>query len=547
MVTRKIINLIGLILLFTSCVHEDNLKTALDSMTIDGLKAKMAVLASDEFEGRAPATPGEQKTISWLADQFSLEGLKPANNGSYFQEVSMIKITADTSMTLDIQGSKGGYKLGYRKDFIGNASQTSDLIKAENSELIFVGYGVNSPENSWNDYEGLNVKGKTVVMLVNDPGYSISDTTLFEGRTMTYYGRWTYKFEEAARQGATAALVIHETDPAGYPWAVVQNSWSGPQCSLTDDPLLKSELQFKGWITDDVADKLFNNAGLDLRELKAAASRRGFKPVDLKQKVSFAYKNKVEYVKSNNVAAILPGTVRPDEYVIYTAHWDHLGINPVFKGDSILNGAVDNASGVATLLEMAGAFVHAKPERSVVFLSVTGEEQGLLGSEYYANHPLFPLAKTAGVINMDAMNIFGKTKDMTITGLGNSQLDSFAIAVLKRHGRYAIPDPKPEKGGYFRSDHFSFAKAGVPSISLAMGVDNIEHGKEWGLETSENWIRNNYHKPSDNYEPEKWNFDGFLEDVKVYFETGYDLSMSRKFPEWRKDFSFKYLRDNMMK
>lgn len=533
---------------FTGCkVDNKNLNAGLSSITTDGLKKQLSVIASDDFQGRGPSTIGEQRTISYLADQFKAEGLKPGNNGSYFQEVSLIKLTADTLMTVGISGGKKGLSLKYHRDFIGNSAQASDSIEIDNSDIIFVGYGVNSPEDKWNDYEGLDVKGKTALIMVNDPGYSISDSTLFSGKAMTYYGRWTYKYEEAARQGAKAAIIIHETDAAGYPWAVVQNSWSGPQFSLEDNEFLKSGLQVKSWITTDAAKKIFEASGLDYNELRLSASKRGFKPVDMKLKASIHFKNKVEHTKSNNVIALLPGTDKPDEYIIYTAHWDHFGVNSAFKGDSILNGAVDNGTGTAALVEIARGFINAKPNRSIIFLSVTCEEQGLLGSEYYAHHPLFPLEKTVGVINMDALNIFGRTKDMTIVGYGNSQLDSYAVAVLKKYGRYAIPDPTPEKGGYFRSDHFSFAKVGVPSLDLSDGVDNVEHGKEWGLARHEKWINENYHKPSDNYEPDKWDFDGLLEDVKVYFETGYDLSTTDAFPEWSPGFPFKSLRDKMMK
>ena len=389
---------------------------------------------------------------------------------------------------------------------------------------------------------------KTVVILVNDPGYANPDNGLFKGKTMTYYGRWTYKYEEAARQGAKAVVIIHETGAAGYPWAVVQNSWSGPQFHLAGDELSKSDLQLQSWITTDSAHKLFESAGLDYDRLTSSASRPGFVPVDMKLQLSVHFKNTVDYTESNNVAALLPGKDRADEYVIYTAHWDHFGVNRSFKGDSILNGAVDNATGTAALIEIAKAFTElpVKQDRSILFLSVTCEEQGLLGSKYYAENPIFPLKKTAGVINMDALNIFGKTKDMTITGMGDSQLDEFAENVLKKYGRYASPDPTPEKGGYFRSDHFSFARAGVPSLCLSEGVDNIEHGKEWGLAQLEKWTMENYHKPSDNYEPGKWNFEGMIDDIRIYFETGYDLSISKEFPVWSAGSPYKQIRDKMM-
>jgi Zn-dependent M28 family amino/carboxypeptidase len=534
----------------SGCNTEDRtIRPALESITVDDMKTYISTLASDDFLGRAPATAGEEKTISYLAAQFKAAGLEPASNGSYFQEISLVKLTADPSMKLNISGGKGKISLAFSDDFIGGTAQTSELIKIDNSDMVFVGYGINSPENNWNDYEGTDVKGKTVVMLVNDPGYATSDSTLFNGKAMTYFGRWTYKYEEAARQGAEAAIIIHETGAAAYPWAVVQNSWSGPQFYLTGNDLAASGLQFKGWVTTEAAKRIFESARIDYDRLTKAASARGFRAVSMNLKTSLQFRNKVEYTKSNNVAALWPGSDRPDEYVIYTAHWDHFGVNNTFKGDTVLNGAVDNATGTAALLEIAKAFttLRERQDRSVLFLAVTCEEQGLLGSEYYAGHPLFPLAKTAGVINMDALNIFGKTKDMTIVGYGYSQLDKYAIDVLKRHGRYASPDPTPEKGGYFRSDHFSFAKAGVPSLDLSNGVDNIEHGKEWGLAQAEKWTMENYHKPSDNYEPDKWNFDGLLDDVKVYFEVGYDISVSDEFPDWNPGVPFKSLRDKMMK
>ncbi len=533
----------------SSCKDEyRGVKTAIDSITADGLKKHISIIASDDFRGRAPATTGEKKTIAYLSEQFKDLGLKPANNGSYFQEVPLVKITADQSMNLEITGAKNKLNLKYSDDFIGNTSMTSDIIKIDTSDIIFVGYGINAPEYSWNDYAGLDVKGKTVLMLVNDPGYATGDTTLFTGKAMTYYGRWTYKYEEAAREGARAAIIIHETGAAAYPWAVVQNSFSGSQFYLEDNSLSGSDLQFKAWVTTDAAKRIFDAAGLDYDQSLLAAAKRGFKAVDMKLNASVYFKNKVEFTKSNNVAALWNGKDRPDEYIIYTAHWDHFGVNAAIKGDSIFNGAVDNATGTAALLEIAKAFTSLpeRQHRSILFLSVTAEEQGLLGSEYYVKHPLFPLAKTVCDINMDALNIFGKTKDMTITGKGYSQLDNYVVDVLKKNGRYARPDPSPEKGGYFRSDHFSFAKAGVPSLDLSEGVDNVEHGREWGMDQENKWTMENYHKPSDNYEPDKWDFNGMIDDLRVYFEVGFDLSVSKEFPNWAPGSPFKPLRDKMM-
>jgi Zn-dependent M28 family amino/carboxypeptidase len=539
-----------LLLFFVSCnVEKNSIEPALQSITADGMKSRIAVLASDDFLGRAPATVGEVKTINYLEQQFKALGLKPANKDSFFQEVSLVKITADHPSDLDITGGKQKISLKFSDEYVGGTPQKSDDIKLENSDIIFIGYGINSPENNWNDYKGLDVKGKTVLMLVNDPGYATGDTSLFTGKAMTIYGRWTYKFEEAAREGAKAAIIIHETGAAAYPWGVVQNSWTGTQFYLVKNDLSKSELLLQSWVTTDAAKKIFESAGLDYDKVTASAAKRGFTPINMNLKASVHFKNRVEYTKSNNVVALWPGTDQADEYVIYSSHWDHFGVNPAFKGDSILNGAVDNATGTAALLQIAEAFTKLpkKQNRSMLFLAVTCEEQGLLGSKYYAENPLFPLNKTVADINMDGLNITGRTKDMTIIGLGNSSLDDYAIKVLKQQGRYANPDPTPEKGSYFRSDHFSFAKVGVPSLYVSKGFDDVEHGKQWGLEESEKWIVNNYHKPSDNYEPDKWKFDGMIEDIKAYFEIGYDLSITKDFPTWSASSPFRSAREAMMK
>jgi len=539
-----------MILISSSCNREERiLKPALGSITEDDMKARISVLASDEFMGRAPATAGEEKTISYLEEQFRKTGLEPANGTSYFQEVPLIAITPDPSMKLVITGGKNRLDLNFADDFVGYTCQTGNDITIENSEIIFVGYGINAPEYGWNDYKGLDVRGKTVLMLVNDPGYATGDSTLFTGKAMTIYGRWTCKYEEAARQGAVAAIIIHETGAAAYPWDVVRNSWSGRQFHLAGNEISKSDLRLQSWITTESAKKLFESAGVDYNDITSSAAKRGFRPVKMKLKASAGWKNKVVYTKSVNVAALWPGSDRKDEYVIYTAHWDHFGVNPTIKGDSIFNGALDNATGTAALIEIAEAFVSLpeKQKRSVLFLAVTCEEHGLLGSMFYAENPLFPLNKTAAVINIDAVNIFGKTRDMRIVGYGNSRLDDYAESVLEKYNRYAIPDPEPEKGGYFRSDHLSFALAGVPSLYLSGGIDNIEFGKEWALAESEKWLIANYHKPGDNYEPDKWKFDGMIDDIKVYFEVGYDLSNTDTFPEWNPGTPYFSVRENMMK
>ncbi len=537
------------IFVFVSCNLENKeIKLALESITIDDMKSRISVLASDEFMGRAPATIGEEKTINYLEQQFKDLGLKPANGDSYFQEVSLVKHAPDTSMRLNIKGGEEAFNLVFSDDFIGFTPQIGELVKVDNSDIIFVGYGINAPEHNWNDYEGIDVKGKTVLMLVNDPGYATLDSTLFNGKSMTIYGRWTYKYAEAARQGASAAIIIHETGAAAYPWAVVQSSWSGSQFYLVGDELSKSNLKLQSWVTTEIAQKLFESAGMDYDQITTSAAKRGFSPIKMNLKASTSIKNDVEYTISNNVAAVWPGTIQSDEYIIYTAHWDHFGVNSDYEGDTILNGALDNATGTAAIIDIAEAFTKlpTKQNRSILFLAVTSEEQGLLGSKFYARNPLFPLSKTVGAINIDAVNIFGRTKDMTIIGLGTSGLDDYALTVLDKYGRYAEPDPTPEKGSYFRSDHFSFAEVGVPSLYLAHGIDNVEHGKEWGLAEIEKWIMANYHKPSDNYEPDIWNFDGMIEDVKIYFEVGYNMSMTNEFPEWNSELPFKLLRDKMM-
>jgi Zn-dependent M28 family amino/carboxypeptidase len=540
--------LIAMVYALAGCQNKkQDIEPSLASITEDDLKNEISVLASDDFKGRFPATTGEEKTINYLAGQFREIGLEPANNGSYFQEVPLVRITPENKMNLDITGGKTLLSLKYKDEFIGSTSMITDQVTLDKSDIIFIGYGINAPEYSWNDYEGIDVKGKTVLMLVNDPGYATADTSLFTGKAMTYYGRWTYKYDEAAREGAAAAIIIHETGAAGYPWTVVQNSFSGPQFYL-DQENQDHKLQLRGWITTEAAQKIFKLAGLDYDQVLMKSAERGFKPFEMHLGASVQFSNTIKHTKSNNVAALWPGTDQSDEYIIYTAHWDHLGVNPSLEGDSIFNGAVDNATGTAALLEIARAYTKLpeRQNRSILFLSVTAEEQGLLGSQYYVDHPLFPLNKTVCDINMDALNIFGKTNDMTIVGFGYSQLDDYVENVLRKYGRYARPDPEPEKGGYFRSDHFSFAKVGVPALDLSAGVDNIEHGMEWGIAQRDKWTMENYHKPSDNYEPDKWDFVGMIADIKVYFEVGYSLSISKEFPDWTTGNPFKPLRDKMM-
>lgn len=542
------ITLISIVFVFSSCGNKGQVNsTNQNKINVDELKSWISVLASDDFQGRFPGTIGEEKTVTYLEEQFKMVGAKPGNGQSYYQDVPLLQITSDQIMKLKLQGAKENLTLNFSDDFIGGTPQPVEQIDIANTDLVFVGFGINAPEYNWNDYAGVDVKGKIVLALVNDPGFY--DSTLFKGKNMTYYGRWIYKYEEAARQGAAGVVLIHETKAASYPWGVVQNSWAGTRFYIADNIVTKSGLKLQSWVTNESAHKIFRIAGLDYdREIKAATTL-GFKSVDLKLNTSINFKNAVKYVKSKNVVALIPGTDLADEYIIYTAHWDHFGINPKFKGDSILNGALDNATGTAALIELAKIFskMENKPKRSILFMAVTCEEQGLLGSQFYAENPIFPLNKTVAVINMDALNIFGRNRDMTIAGYGYSELDDYAIEVLKGQNRYAVPDQNPSSGGYYRSDHFSFSKVGVPSINLSSGVDNIEHGIQWSKENRHKWTSENYHKPSDNYEPNVWKFDGLAEDMEVYFELGYKLSNTNKFPNWREGVAFKAKRDEMMK
>jgi Zn-dependent M28 family amino/carboxypeptidase len=535
------------ILGFFGCAPESEearLKPALESITAEDLSGDTKILASDEFEGRAPASPGETKTINFLRDEFEKLGVQPGNGASFFQEIPMVVSTPDASSGLHIKGGKKPIDLTSDEEFVAFTLRVAEEVTLADSEVIFAGYGIIAPEYDWNDYQGLDVQGKTVVVLVNDPGYATGDPALFTGRAMTYYGRWTYKYEEAARQGASGVFIVHETGPAAYPWSVVQTGRTGPQFNLISADNNMSRCAVEGWLHLEAARKIFSSAGLDYDRAKVAAAKRGFKAIPLGLKASLALKNSLKKVASNNVIAVLPGSKRPDEVVIYMAHWDHFGRNPALQGDQIFNGALDNATGTAALLELAGAFrkLRRPPDRSVVFLAVTGEEQGLIGSAYYAAHPVYPPVQTAAVINMDALNIYGPMKDITVVGYGLSGLDRYIEAAAKEAGRTVNPDPTPEKGSYFRSDHFPFAKQGIPAVYPSGGTDNVEHGREWTLAEREKWIAENYHKPSDEFDPD-WDLSGAIDDLRLLFKVGYRLAMDTAFPNWKEGTAYKAKRD----
>lgn len=514
------------------------------AISVGTLKEVTKTLASDTFEGRAPTTAGEDKTIGYVAGRFAAAGLQPANKGSWFQDVPMVRMTVNPQTSLKITGGKGPLDIAYKSDLVISSYRIVPNTEIKDSDVVFVGYGINAPEKGWNDYKGVNVKGKTVVILVNDPDYEAKDLKgSFGGRAMTYYGRWTYKYEEAARQGAAAAIIVHDTYPAAYPWGVVVSSWTGAQIHMDAADNHMNETQANGWISNEAAKKLMASAGKDLAQLSAAAKKKGFKAVPLGLKASLSFETEIKHLVSKNVVGILPGKSRPDEYVLYSAHWDHLGICEPVNGDNICNGALDNATGTAGLIALAEAYAKAGPaERSVIFLSVTAEESGLLGSEYYAANPIFPLAKTVGGINMDGLNVAGRTKDVTVIGGGKSELEPILDQFAKAQGRLVEPEASPEKGSFYRSDHFSLAKLGVPMIYFDSGEDFVNGGKAAGAAASEDYTTNRYHKPQDEYRDD-WVWDGAVEDLTLNYQIGRALADGNAWPNWYPTAEFRAARD----
>ncbi len=503
------------------------------------------VLASDSFEGRKPFTPGEDKTIHYLETQFKQLGLQPGNGNSFFQDVPMVEIGSHPAGPLVLKGKTGSVRFNYLDDYVAATRHVQNQVSINNSGLVFAGYGIVAPEYNWNDYAGLDVKGKTVIVMVNDPGFR--DSTLFKGKTMTYYGRWTYKYEEAARQGAAGIIIIHEDKPASYGWSVVRSGWSKSKLYLQAEDDNMSRAIVEGWITLDAAKKMFSLAGLP-DSLMQQAGRKGFKPVDLGLTTSLVINNSIKKSTSHNVLALLPGTERKDEYIIYSAHWDHLGKGEPVNGDSIYNGAADNASGTAALLELAGAFskLKKKPARSILFVAVTAEEQGLLGSEYYTTHPVVPVNKTVADINMDVLHPFGRMKDIVVVGYGQSELDAYAQkAADKQEHRIIRPEPDPSGGWYFRSDHFNFAKVGIPALYIENGSQSRAHGEAWGEEQKKEYNDKRYHAPADQYDA-SWDMSGIVEDAQLLFDVGYALSNESTFPGWKQGSEFKAIREKSM-
>src|SRR5579885_1074371 len=531
------------------------LKPALDSITADDILKHIKTLSSDEFEGRGPGTKGEELSVAYITDQFKKFGLKPGNpDGTYVQKVPLMGFTSQPQFSVSVGGKQLSYN--FPDDYVAVSRHFDPQVDVSDSDIVFVGYGVVAPEYGWDDYKGVDVKGKTIVMLVNDPAVpdpndpSKLDPNMFKGDAMTYYGRWTYKYEIAAQKGAAAAIIVHETGPAGYPFEVVKGSWGRENFDTQNANRNADRAKAEAWLTLDKAKELFSAAGQDFDALKKAAVSKDFKPVALGAKATFHINNTLRPIESQNVVAKLEGSdpKLTDEYVVFTAHWDHLGMDPNLPGDKIYNGAIDNASGVATLLEWAEAFtkLQTPPKRSVLFLAVTAEEKGLLGSKYYAEHPLYPLDKTLADINIDGINQWGRTKDLTIIGLGNSTLDDVARDVAAVQGRTLSPDPDPGKGSFYRSDHFEFAKQGVPALDPESGTEYIGKPSNYGKQKRDEYTANDYHMSSDEVKPD-WDLSGAVEDAQLLFVVGYDVAQADKYPEWKPGTEFKAKRDAMMK
>lgn len=525
--------------------------SALPDVTVPALSEKTMQdvtreLSLDAYEGRAPGSIGEEKTVAYLISKFKAAGLEPGNNGSWTQDVPLIEITAKNVSPLRIADRNGkAMSFAYGSDYVIGSYRETPKTDIKQSDMVFVGHGIVAPEKGWNDYASVDVRGKTVVVMVNDPDFENEGLDgPFGGKAMTYYGRWTYKYEEAARQGAAAVLIIHDTAPAAYGWNVVNSSWTGTQFLAQSKDGGKSQTQANGWIQKSVAKDIFAAAGQNLEKQMAAAKQKGFKAVPLNLTASLSFENDITRKASKNVIGVMKGTKRPDEYVLYTAHWDHLGrCTAAADGDDICNGAVDNATGTAALVALAEGYTKAgAPDRSVVFLAVTAEESGLLGSKYYAENPVFPLSQTVGGVNMDAFSMSGPAKNLTVIGKGKSQLDTYLEAAAKSEGRTPEMEPTPEKGFFYRSDHFSFAKLGVPMVYFEGGDDLIIGGKAAAQAAADDYEKNRYHAPGDEFD-EKWDWSGVMSDLKLYYRVGRMLAMTNAWPNWNEGDEFRAVRD----
>jgi Zn-dependent M28 family amino/carboxypeptidase len=530
------------------------LQPALTSITSESMMGHIRTLASDAYEGRAPGTPGEDSTVAYLTAQFKALGLAPGNpDGSYVQGVELIGYTGVSTASVRAGGTS--VTMRPNEDFVAVARHDTSDVNVANSDMVFVGYGVEAPEYGWNDYKDVDVRGKTVLIMVGDPPVrnandsTLLDTAVFRGKAMTYYGRWTYKYEKASEKGAAAAIIIHQTGPAGYPWEVVSGSWGQENLDIPS-PGAANRVPVEGWITEAKARELLLASGRDFDGVARHAATKAFTPLPLVgATASWRVRNTIRRVQSRNVIAKLEGSdpALKDEYVVYSAHWDHFGKNPTLQGDQILNGALDNASGVAQMLEIAKAFtkLETPPKRSVLFLAVTAEEFGLLGAKFYATHPLYPLDKTLANINIDGANQWGRTSDVVVVGLGNSTLDEVLDSVVTASGRTIVPDPESEKGFFYRSDHFEFAKEGVPALYADAGVNYVGKPGGWGLQKRGEYTANDYHKPTDEVKPD-WDLSGAVEDGQMLFEVGYRVAQSSTWPTWKPGTEFKAKREAML-
>lgn len=526
---------------------------ALASFSTDDLLRHIQTLAADSFEGRSPGTRGEELTVGYLTEQFRAMGLEPGNpDGTFVQDVPMVGFTSQPTMSFSVGGRT--IPLTPLKDYVAVSRHFVPEVHVGDSEIVFVGYGVVAPEYGWDDYKDVDVRGKTILMLINDPAVpdpadsTRLDPNTFRGDAMTYYGRWTYKYEIASEKGAAAAIIIHETGPAGYPFEVVSGSWGRENFDIRNPAGPGNRIKVESWITNERARELLRAAGLDFDELKRVAVRKDFRPVALNARVNFHLRNTIRDVQSRNVVALLRGSERPDEYIVYSSHWDHLGKDPNLSGDQIYNGALDNASGTAAMLEIAEAFTRLpeKPRRSIVFLAVTAEENGLLGAKYYANNPLYPLERTLANINIDGVNQWGRTSDIVIIGHGNSTLDDVLTELASQQQRTIVPDPEPEKGFFYRSDHFEFAKKGVPALYTDAGTNYIGKPEGYSEQKREEYTSRDYHKPSDEIKPD-WDLAGAVEDAQLMFMVGYRVAQGNAWPEWKPGTEFRAVREEMLK
>ena len=542
----KFLSVLLLIFLWSSCQNEPKNQTNSDEF---GKKEEatyrkaLSTLASDELMGRKPFTQGEELTLNYLKEAFESIGLEPGNGDSFFQDVPMVEIknTIKNNKAIISRG-KERVELSYLTDIVGGTRRLVENQKIANAEMVFVGFGIDAPEYDWNDYEGIDVKGKIVVVLINDPGFYNPD--LFRGKDVTYYGRWTYKFEEAARRGAEGVLIIHDTKPAAYDWSVVRSSWSKSKLFLQTENDNMNFCALEGWISGSAADKLFSLAGIQTpKTMFEKAKQPGFRAVALDATLNMALENEIKKSVSRNVLAKISGLDRADEFLIFSAHWDHFGIGEKIDGDSIYNGAADNATGVAALLTLAEKFKKApKLERSLLFFSPTGEEAGLLGSEYYAAHPIYPLNKTVVNINFDVLQPFGLMKDIFIIGKGQSEVDAYLEKEAEKENRIVRAVDDPSDGWYYRSDHFNFAKVGVPTLYVANGLNSVEHGEAWGIRQKEEYTLLRYHKPQDNYDS-SWDVSGTMADLKLIYRVGLNLANSSDFPKWNDGMMYKRIRE----